>query len=85
LKLDKSLVSEATESETARTVVQASIAVARALNMSVAAEGVETDDMADMMRVAGCDQLQGWLFSQAVTAHEISEWVVTSKPDEQAA
>jgi diguanylate cyclase (GGDEF)-like protein len=85
LKIDRSLVSEAGENEAARTVVQASIAVARALNMSVAAEGVETDAQADMMRVAGCDQLQGWLFSQAVSAAEISNWVVTSFANESAA
>jgi diguanylate cyclase (GGDEF)-like protein len=85
LKIDRSLVTEAGENEAARTVVQASIAVARALNMSVAAEGVETDAQADMMRVAGCDQLQGWLFSHAVSAAEISSWVVTSFPSESVA
>jgi EAL domain-containing protein (putative c-di-GMP-specific phosphodiesterase class I) len=53
-------------------VLQASIAVARALKMAVTAEGVETDAQADMMRVAGCDELQGWLFSHAVNAQGVS-------------
>jgi diguanylate cyclase (GGDEF)-like protein len=83
LKIDRSLVNEAGNSEAARTVVQASIAVARALNMSVAAEGVETDAQADMMRVVGCDQLQGWLFSRAVDASEISGWVAPTKKARQ--
>jgi EAL domain-containing protein (putative c-di-GMP-specific phosphodiesterase class I) len=72
LKLDRSLVVEAEFSEAARPVLQASIAMARALKMEVTAEGVETDAQAAMMRVAGCDELQGWLYSHAVDAAEIS-------------
>jgi len=39
--------------------------------MKVAAEGVETSIQAKLMRIAGCDQLQGWLYSKAVPAGEI--------------
>lgn len=81
VKLDRSLVAEAGLNEEARTVVQANIAVARALNVAVAAEGVETADQADMMRVAGCDQLQGWLFSRPVTAQDIAARVAKDFPD----
>lgn len=81
VKLDRSLVAEAGLNEEARTVVQANIAVARALNVAVAAEGVETSDQADMMRVAGCDQLQGWLFSRAVTASDIAARVAKDFPE----
>ena len=81
VKLDRSLVAEAGLNEEARTVVQANIAVARALNVSVAAEGVETADQADMMRVAGCDQLQGWLFSRPVTAKDIAARVAKDFPE----
>ncbi len=84
MKIDRSLVTEAALSEAARTVLQASVAVARALDMSVAAEGVETDAQADMMRVAGCDQLQGWLFSRAVSPREIGTWVVGAQPAQKA-
>jgi len=81
VKLDRSLVAEAGLNEEARTVVQANIAVARALNVAVAAEGVETEDQADMMRVAGCDQLQGWLFSRPITATEVAARVLKDYPD----
>lgn len=81
VKLDHSLVAEAGLNEEARTVVQANIAVARALNVAVAAEGVETEDQADMMRVAGCDQLQGWLFSKPITAREVAARVLKDYPD----
>lgn len=81
IKLDRSLVKEAEQSETVRTVVQASIAVGRALDMSVSAEGVETDAQADMMRIAGCDQLQGWLFSRPITAEQVAERVIGDFPE----
>ncbi len=80
-KLDRSLVADAGLSEEARTVVQANIAAARALNVAVAAEGVETADQADMMRVAGCDQLQGWLFSRPVAAKDIAARVAKDFPE----
>jgi diguanylate cyclase (GGDEF)-like protein len=81
VKLDRSLVTDAGLSEEARTVIHANIAVARALNVAVAAEGVETEDQADMMRVAGCDQLQGWLFSRPVTAKEVAARVLKDYPE----
>ena len=70
LKLDRSLVVDAEHSDAARALLQASVAMARALEMEVTAEGVETHGQADLMRVAGCDQLQGWLFDRAMTREE---------------
>ncbi|QQP93837.1 EAL domain-containing protein (plasmid) [Skermanella sp. TT6] len=72
LKLDRSMIVDAVDSATAQALVQASVAVARALDMQVVAEGVETERQAELMRRAGCDHLQGWLFSRAVTAEQIS-------------
>jgi EAL domain-containing protein (putative c-di-GMP-specific phosphodiesterase class I) len=66
LKLDRSLVKEAQYDEAARMLVQVSVAAARALNMVVTAEGVETSAQADLMKIAGCDQLQGWHFGKPV-------------------
>lgn len=81
IKLDRSLVTEAAQSETVRTVIQASISVARAFEMTIAAEGIETEAQADMMRVAGCDQLQGWLYSRAVPAAEVTKRVAADFPE----
>lgn len=71
LKLDRSLVVQASEDEGSRAMMLSSIAVARALNMGVTAEGVETQDQADMVRLAGCDQIQGWLFYKALPAGQV--------------
>jgi diguanylate cyclase (GGDEF)-like protein len=60
LKIDKSLVHQGMDDAAARALVQLSVAAARAMNMVVTAEGVETQAQADLMRIVGCDQLQGW-------------------------
>ncbi|WP_417592861.1 putative bifunctional diguanylate cyclase/phosphodiesterase [Parasphingorhabdus sp.] len=72
LKLDRSLVVDAGEDEGSRAMMISSISVARALNMAVTAEGVETQQQADLARIAGCDHIQGWLFFKAMPPDEIT-------------
>ncbi len=71
LKIDRSLVVDAALDGGSLAMMLASIAVARSLDMEVTAEGVETQDQADLARTAGCDQIQGWLYHKAMNADEI--------------
>ena len=71
LKIDRSLVAQAGEDEGSRAMMLSSITVARAMKMGVTAEGVETEEQAAMVRAAGCDQIQGWLYFKAMPAAEI--------------
>ena len=75
LKLDRSLVVQAEKDEGSRAMMLSSIAVARALKMAVTAEGVETVEQADLVRTAGCDQIQGWLYFKALPASEVDKLV----------
>ena len=63
------------EDDGSRAMMLSSIAMARALNMSVTAEGVETSEQADMVRAAGCDQIQGWLYYKAMGAQEVDRLI----------
>jgi diguanylate cyclase (GGDEF)-like protein len=72
LKLDRSLIVEAADDAGSRAMMVSSIAVARAMNMFVTAEGVETDAQAALARTAGCDTIQGWLYYKAIPADEIT-------------
>jgi diguanylate cyclase (GGDEF)-like protein len=96
LKLDRSLVELAGVDEGSRAMMLSSIALARALNMGVTAEGVETEEQAELVRLAGCDQIQGWLYYRALPAAEIDRLMAEQnranaqvagpdKKDEQAA
>ncbi len=72
LKIDRSLVAEAGNDEGSRAMMLSSITVAQALKMNVTAEGVETEEQAEMVRAAGCDQIQGWLYHKAMPAAEVA-------------
>ena len=73
LKLDRSLIVNSAVDESLRAMMFSSISMARALNMDVTAEGVETQAQADLVRTAGCDQIQGWLYFKAMPAEEIEQ------------
>lgn len=82
LKLDRSLVVQACNDEGSRAMMLSSIAVARALKMGVTAEGVETQAQADMVRMAGCDQIQGWLYYKALPAHEVDALIAMQQSEQ---
>lgn len=84
LKLDRSLIVEAASDEGSHAMMISSIAVARAMNMDVTAEGVETQAQADLVRVAGCDQIQGWLFYKAIDAEEVAEQLALMSEEDNA-
>jgi diguanylate cyclase (GGDEF)-like protein len=75
LKLDRSLVELAGVDDGSRAMMLSSIALARALNMGVTAEGVETEEQAELVRLAGCDQIQGWLYHRAMPAESIDRLI----------
>jgi EAL domain-containing protein (putative c-di-GMP-specific phosphodiesterase class I)/ActR/RegA family two-component response regulator len=66
MKIDQSFVREAVSSRDSRKVVRASASLGRELGLNVVAEGVETDQMADLVGDAGCHVGQGWLYGRPV-------------------
>jgi EAL domain-containing protein (putative c-di-GMP-specific phosphodiesterase class I) len=63
VKLDKRLVAELPD-DGARTVLRALVELAHSLGAVVAAEGVETEQLADEVTALGADLGQGWLFGR---------------------
>jgi diguanylate cyclase (GGDEF)-like protein len=84
LKLDRSLVELAGVDDASRAMMLSSIALARALNMGVTAEGVETEEQAELVRLAGCDQIQGWLYHRALPASEIDRLIAAQNSERNA-
>jgi EAL domain-containing protein (putative c-di-GMP-specific phosphodiesterase class I) len=64
LKIDRSFVAPLGRSADAAAMVQAIVALGRALGLSVLAEGVETDEQRVLLRLAGCDEMQGFRFAK---------------------
>lgn len=73
VKIDRSFVHQIDHSSKALTILQAVVLIAKGHNMTVVAEGVETEAEEEIARLAGCDQLQGFRFSRPVPANAISE------------
>jgi diguanylate cyclase (GGDEF)-like protein len=71
MKIDRSLVQSLDQGHRAVEMLQATVALARSLGIPVTAEGVETEQQAVILRLAGCDQLQGYLFGRPQTPEDI--------------
>ena len=79
MKIDRSLV-WAAEQGRGSDVLKATIALAAALSIPVAAEGVETDGQADLLRGAGCDQLQGYMVGRPMSADDLGLFRLARSP-----
>lgn len=76
LKLDRSFVGGLPDTELDRMLCTWLIDLAHALELTVVAEGVETVEQRDSLRDRQCDELQGYLFSPAVTAKDFTPELV---------
>jgi EAL domain-containing protein (putative c-di-GMP-specific phosphodiesterase class I) len=71
IKIDRSFIANLGVEAESEAVIGAIVKLAQALNLSVIAEGVETDDQHQRLSAAGCADMQGYLFGRPVDAHEI--------------
>jgi diguanylate cyclase (GGDEF)-like protein/PAS domain S-box-containing protein len=72
LKIDLSFVRAISVSEEVPPLIRAITAVARGLNIDVLAEGVEEDYQARVLRRAGCNRVQGYLFGRPAPPAELT-------------
>jgi EAL domain-containing protein (putative c-di-GMP-specific phosphodiesterase class I) len=70
LKIDKSFIHAMTVADAS--IVKAIIALGHSLGLRVVAEGVETQEQLAYLAERGCDEIQGYLFSKPVPAHEFT-------------
>ncbi len=74
LKIDRSFVSQLTQSNHRRVLIQATVLVARALGIQTVAEGVETPEQARLLDNLGCSMGQGYLFGRPMAPEAIAHW-----------
>ncbi|MEO0465986.1 MAG: EAL domain-containing response regulator [Pseudomonadota bacterium] len=75
LKIDRSFVQAALDDQFAMTTVQSSTRLAKMLGLSVVIEGVETLAQLRLAKSTGAAQAQGFLFSKAMPANAIADWM----------
>jgi diguanylate cyclase (GGDEF)-like protein len=78
LKIDRAFVASLGTTGHTGAIIQAIVTLGHALGMKVLAEGVETNEQRVLLRLAGCDEMQGFLFAKACPAEAIDK--ILSRP-----
>lgn len=82
VKIDTALVSRAASDDRGLVLLQSCVAVAHSHGARVVAQGVETFAQSELMRIVGCDEIQGWTYGRPVSAADISSLLtVRTMPD----
>jgi diguanylate cyclase (GGDEF)-like protein/PAS domain S-box-containing protein len=71
LKIDRTFISQMTEKADDASIVSAMISLGKALNLTIVAEGVETEEQARLLRLLRCHEMQGFLFSRPVPKEQL--------------
>jgi polar amino acid transport system substrate-binding protein len=75
LKIDRSMVDHIVENKEDQRIVKAMIELGHNLGMKIVVEGIETQEMADLISAYGCDYFQGYYFGRPQPAYEFQELI----------
>ncbi len=75
LKIDRSFVTHMANSEADATIVQSTIAMAHSLGLRVVAEGVEDENVWNLLAEFKCDSAQGYYMSRPLSPQDLENWV----------
>lgn len=73
IKIDQSFVKNSTKRKTDASILTAIVTMGHALGLKVLAEGVETEEQAQLLRNHGCDEVQGYYFGRPIPARQLVE------------
>jgi len=80
LKIDRSFIRDLPDSTEDCAIMQAIIAMAKTLSLTVVAEGVETQAQEDFLRDIACDETQGFFFSRPVASEQFAQLLKLNSP-----
>lgn len=81
LKIDRGFVVDCTRDVQSATVVHAVVSIGRALGMRVVAEGVETEQQRQFLKIAGVHAVQGFLFGRPAPIEALRDQLARPPPD----
>jgi EAL domain-containing protein (putative c-di-GMP-specific phosphodiesterase class I) len=79
VKIDKSFVASMDSASGNPAFIRSIIYLAKALDLSVVAEGVETEVAAARLAELGCETAQGYYFARPLSAEAFGDWLVTHR------
>jgi EAL domain-containing protein (putative c-di-GMP-specific phosphodiesterase class I) len=75
LKIDRSFMRDIESQASALAITRAIVRVGQSLDMTVVAEGVETEGQRRLLTELGCDVIQGYVYSPALPVPELERWL----------
>ncbi|MCP5331286.1 MAG: EAL domain-containing response regulator [Pseudomonadales bacterium] len=75
MKIDRCFINRASSNDSARAIVETSVALAKRLRMSIVAEGAETREDWDLVEEVGCDYLQGFYCGKPMHNGELMAYI----------
>ena len=84
LKLDMKFIQSETAKPTEQGILRFIVGLARWMNLSVVAEGVETRQQLERLREIGCDYVQGYFFAKPMPAEEFEHLLKNQGEKEMA-
>lgn len=79
LKIDGNFFRNVTDQKRADIVVKNIIDLAKSLDMTIVAEGIETDEQVAFLRTTECDLIQGYYYSKPISAEEFETYLAKNK------
>ena len=76
LKIDRSFMRDVENDPTARAIVTTVVRVGQSLQLTVVAEGVETEGQRNLLAELGCDVVQGFLYAPALSPQAFGRWLL---------
>jgi len=78
IKIDQSFVRDLSHTRTSSPIVSAVVAIARAFNFDLVAEGVEAQGDLTALRALGCDKMQGYYFRPPESAEHLTPYLLAA-------
>ena len=79
LKIDKSFVIDLLHTSSSISIIEASVGLARAFNVNLVAEGVESEEQGKILLQLGCTIAQGYVVAKAMPAENVIAWIASYK------
>lgn len=86
LKIDRSFISNMLTSRRHAAAVATTLALGRSMDLTVVAEGIETEQEAAYLQARGCDEAQGYWFAKPMPFQALMQWLKDTeshKPQDQ--
>jgi len=84
LKIDRGFVRDLSDDTEDAAIISAIVALAKALHLTVVAEGVETEQQREFLKRLGCDSLQGYLLGKPMAAEKLAGWKTNAASGNEA-